>query len=436
MSLRLAIAVCVFASFFGAQADAQLHPNIWTVRSGDALSLLAERFDTSVEQLKTWNSLADDKIQIGQKLVVRGEDDETLRPQIDEVKNVMAEETISAGDATIRVTLEEVDLEPAPSDVIEEVDPPLNVPSIEASATRPLQHYKIVAGDTLSQIATAQNTTLRAIIDANPGINPERIRIGTKIRIGTARPEITYVVERGDTISTIAERYGVSSAELRRWNANIHFAKMRLGTNLRIFTDEDFAESECFGATNKGHLEQGVMLAENKAYMIRSKDRAFGTLETIRWMTDAFEKVSKKYKHRKRVRIHDISDEDGGRLRDHKSHQNGRDVDISYYQKSCKNNLCPFEPVKPRKLDVGRQWTLLSHWLKTGQAEIMFIDYSLQGPLYRHAKRKGATEKELERWFQYPRGKKVPRGKIRHFRKHNDHLHVRFVCPVTDKACR
>ena len=47
-----------------------------------------------------------------------------------------------------------------------------------------------------------------------------------------------------------------------------------------------------------------------------------------------------QFKHTKVVRIHDISDKNGGHLRDHKGHQNGRDVDISYYQKQCGANGC------------------------------------------------------------------------------------------------
>jgi hypothetical protein len=92
--------------------------------------------------------------------------------------------------------------------------------------------------------------------------------------------------------------------------------------------------------------------------------------------------------------------------------------------------------VKPGDLDVARQWALLEHWLRHGQAELIFIDYRLQAKLYRHAKKRGATEDQLRRWFQYPRGRNEPTGVIRHYRNHEDHLHVRFVCPYSDDKCR
>ena len=435
MPCKLAAVTFAIGTLVSSPLSAQLHPNIWTVRSGDALSLLAERFDTSVEQLQRWNSLENDQIMIGQKLVVRGEEDEDLQPvpELTIKTEQSPKEVITSKESGVEITLEEVDL--GQSDP-QELEPNIDLETSDVSDLHPVTEYKVRSGDTLNQIAEAQNTTLRAIVDANPGISPNRIRAGDKIHIGTARPEVAYIVERGDTISSIAERYGISSAELRRWNANIPFSKMRVGTNLRLFTDAEIASSESIGPPNRGKLQGGVQLGPHKGYLIRAKERSWGTAETVRWIEEAFQGVTKKYSSKKRVRVHDISDEDGGSLRDHKSHQSGRDVDISYYQKSCKGGVCPFDRVKPRQLDVARQWALLSHWLKNKQAEVIFIDYSLQAPLYRYAKKKGATKAQLEHWFQYPRGKNQGGGKIRHFRKHDDHLHARFVCPITDEGCR
>ena len=47
-----------------------------------------------------------------------------------------------------------------------------------------------------------------------------------------------------------------------------------------------------------------------------------------------------------------------------------------------------------------------------------------------------ASEEELMRWFQYPRGRGNPWGVIRHYPKHGDHMHVRFACHPSDPACK
>jgi hypothetical protein len=48
-------------------------PIYYTVRRGDALSSIAARFDATNDQIKAWNSLATDRVKIGQKLIVKAE---------------------------------------------------------------------------------------------------------------------------------------------------------------------------------------------------------------------------------------------------------------------------------------------------------------------------------------------------------------------------
>jgi hypothetical protein len=157
-------------------------------------------------------------------------------------------------------------------------------------------------------------------------------------------------------------------------------------------------------------------------------------METVLWMQDAFDSVREAHPRAPRVRVHDLSDHDGGRLYGHRSHQSGRDVDIAYYHERC-NGPCSFRRVRD-DLDVATQWTLLRHWLVRDQVTAIFNDYRIQRPLYEEARRQGATRAQLSRWFQYPRGRTHSLGKIRHFPNHRDHLHVRFVCPETDEECR
>jgi LysM repeat protein len=296
--------------------------------------------------------------------------------------------------------------------------------------------YRVKPGDTLTGIAREFDTTITELSKINPSLNPDRIYPGQTIDIGEPRPEVRFSLERGDTLIAVAERYGVSSRDLTRWNATVKRGGAKPGTEIRLYTRVPVSPSAAVGPTNRGRLENGVLLPPHRGYVIRSKARAYGTEETTRWIVDAFDSVNARFKTRKTVRIHDISDRNGGRIHDHKSHQNGRDADIGYYQKKCPRNACPFEDFKPSDLDVARQWALLEYWLRNDQAEMIFIDYRLQAKLYRYAKRRGVPEAKLDRWIQYPRGKYHPVGVVRHFRNHEDHLHVRFVCPYSDVKCR
>lgn len=97
--------------------------------------------------------------------------------------------------------------------------------------------YQIQPGDTLSVIAEQYGTTVDAILDINPGVEPETLRVGYVLLIpaGTLTPTPTptlnprlptptpgafvfHVVEQGETLGTIAEEYGVSVALIREAN--------------------------------------------------------------------------------------------------------------------------------------------------------------------------------------------------------------------------
>ncbi|MDX8047738.1 LysM peptidoglycan-binding domain-containing protein, partial [Gracilibacillus sp. S3-1-1] len=44
---------------------------MYTVKSGDTLSHIAIKFDVTVSQLKDWNNLSSDTIYVGQQLIVK-----------------------------------------------------------------------------------------------------------------------------------------------------------------------------------------------------------------------------------------------------------------------------------------------------------------------------------------------------------------------------
>lgn len=406
------------------------------VQEGDALSSIAQRAGVSVADIKKWNRLEGDLIRIGQRLVVsppganasarvKTNDDEIdWTPPFDYDG---ASEYGGESEARRETPIAARDPRSAVATGLSEEKP---------SRTRRSRTYRVQSGDTLTDIALRHDTTLGDLLAANPGLEADRIYPGQTIDIGDPRPEVVLRLERGDTLLAVAERHGVSPKDLARWNANLRSPNPKPGTAIRIHTREPVSPSEAIGPTNRGVLENGVQLRPHPGYRLRSASRAYGTEETIRWIVEAFDAVTAKFKQTKPVRIHDISDRDGGRLRDHKSHQNGRDADISYYQERCSPSGCRFAKFKSSDLDVARQWTLLEHWLRNGQAEVIFIDYRLQAKLYKYAKRKGVPKARLDQWIQYPRGRYEPEGIIRHYPNHEDHLHVRFVCPYSDRRCK
>ena len=95
------------------------------------------------------------------------------------------------------------------------------VPTLASSAAleSAAQTYTVRRGDTLSEIAARFGTTVNELVRLNNIADPDRIYEGDRliIRAGTGDGN-TYTVQRGDTLSEIAARFGTTVSELVRLN--------------------------------------------------------------------------------------------------------------------------------------------------------------------------------------------------------------------------
>ena len=125
---------------------------------------------------------------------------------------------------------------PEPTPVI---PPPL------PAATGASQHV-VVKGDSFSTIAKKYGVTSKAVAEANPGIDSTRLKIGQKLAVpppsrtatgatgsGTNGGDKTYVVKSGDTLFKIAKNYGVSPKVLRTAN-QLRTDQIKVGQKLVI----------------------------------------------------------------------------------------------------------------------------------------------------------------------------------------------------------
>jgi len=95
------------------------------------------------------------------------------------------------------------------------------VPTLASAAAlaSAAQTYTVRRGDTLSEIAARFGTTVNELVRLNNIADPDRIYEGDRliIRAGTGNGN-TYTVQRGDTLSEIAARFGTTVSELVRLN--------------------------------------------------------------------------------------------------------------------------------------------------------------------------------------------------------------------------
>ena len=97
--------------------------------------------------------------------------------------------------------------------------------------------YTVRANDTLWAIATRYDMTVAQLTAANPNVNPESLRPGQALTIPTKTPVVSgvvYAVKPNDTLWGIASRYGLFVNDLLAANPGVDPQRLRIGQTLRI----------------------------------------------------------------------------------------------------------------------------------------------------------------------------------------------------------
>ena len=185
------------------------------------------------------------------------------------------------------------------------------------------------------------------------------------------------------------------------------------------------------GAPNRGRLFNGVRMPESELWKFSDPGNAYGTQETIDSISRAIKKVHDKFPGARKVYIGHISAKNGGWLRPHKSHQAGRDVDLSYFYNEDK---LWYAVANDKNLDREKTWAFVKAFLEDPNTEMILIDTSLQRLLYDWASKNGEDKDMLDRVFQISGKSKWPI--IRHAKGHATHVHVRFFSPSAQASGR
>ena len=421
------------------------------VESGDTLGGLAHLYGCSVADLRAANSLKNSNlIRHGQQLEIPpcGDDADlvtyTVRPG--DVPDSIAERFGVSWTDIRRANPK------APRDARRlRVGFELKIPPPKQTVQGSVVEYRVQPGDTLDAIAVHFGVSVAVLRKENPKAtrDPKRLRVGKTLRIRARKnkrpPKVfTYKIRAGDNPSTIAKRYRTSWSEIRRLNPRISDdpRRLRVGQKLKLYQRRPLSSSQ--GKPHAGRLVDGIQLQKGSGYYIRRPHNAWGTEDTINGLLEAIDAVGKKHKGVHDVAIGDISRKQGGKLRRHRSHQSGRDVDIGFwFTNQKKRGPKGFISAYRHPLDMNANWTFILSLVGKKRAEskvdYIFLDYKLQKKFYQHAVKKGWKSRQLERIFQYrPRGeegKRSLRGIIRHEPGHGDHFHIRFKCARGDEDC-
>ena len=149
----------------------------YIVKKGDNLYSIARQFNTTVDTIKKLNNLTSNKLDIGQRLIIKS----------------------------------------IPSTIDDDKD-----------------YYIVKKGDTLYGIAIKNGITVDELKRIN-SLNTNNLSIGQRLII-KGNKDNTYIVKNGDTLYSIAHKYGISVNELKEVN-NLTTNNLSIGQKLIIPKD-------------------------------------------------------------------------------------------------------------------------------------------------------------------------------------------------------
>ena len=207
--------------------------NTYVVKSGDTLWSIAKKYGVSVDELKEKNNLTSNALSINQILLIPTEGESS-----EEVPSDSLYYTVKAGDSLYAIankygmSVEELkELNNLTSNLLT-IGQRLLIKKGE-DLTDSTETYTVVKGDNLYQIALKFDTTVDALKTLN-GLTNNVLSIGQVLKIPSSDSnEMIYTVVAGDNLYQIARRFGTTVPAMRNRN-NVTTNLLSIGQKLII----------------------------------------------------------------------------------------------------------------------------------------------------------------------------------------------------------
>lgn len=207
--------------------------NTYVVKSGDTLWSIAKKYGVSVDELKEKNNLTSNALSINQILLIPTEGESS-----EEVPSDSLYYTVKAGDSLYAIankygmSVEELkELNNLTSNLLT-IGQRLLIKKRE-DLTDSTETYTVVKGDNLYQIALKFDTTVDALKTLN-GLTNNVLSIGQVLKIPSSDSnEMIYTVVAGDNLYQIARRFGTTVPAIMNRN-NLTTNLLSIGQKLII----------------------------------------------------------------------------------------------------------------------------------------------------------------------------------------------------------
>ncbi len=230
----------------------------YTVKRGDNLTGIANKYDVSVADVKKWNGLKSNTVSRGRSLKIYLED--TLATQKSTEKAIAFKQPIS-----------------------DEVKKTASNDTLTSTSNA---FYIVQKGDNLSSIAKKHNLTLTEIKELNH-LSANSIQLGASLQIAkndaiakeevavnTKLEKVEYIVKKGDNLGNIAKKFGSTIEDLKLWN-NLQNNSIATGYSLVVAQTEVAVENNTKNSFKKKEDVASVSKNKTNDYLVKKGDSLY-----------------------------------------------------------------------------------------------------------------------------------------------------------------
>ncbi|HQF47063.1 MAG TPA: LysM peptidoglycan-binding domain-containing protein [Flavobacterium alvei] len=220
----------------------------YTVKSGDNLTEIANKYSVTVNDIKKWNSLKGSTVARGKSLKI--------------ITNESVAKTVKNEPKSNNTPLEvktNQQVASSESKVNKDDKTNKNIKS-DTLSTAVASYYVVQKGDNLSSIAKKNNVSVAEIKDWN-NLSTNSIQLGASLQVGkiegnekeqialtTKTENVEYIVKKGDNLGNISKKFGSTIDDLKQWN-NLQDNAIALGSSLIVAKSEVPLENKAVAET-------------------------------------------------------------------------------------------------------------------------------------------------------------------------------------------
>lgn len=242
----------------------------YTVKRGDNLSTIADKYSVTIDDIKKWNKLKGNSVASGKSLKILTNESVASTAKKDSKNNTIPLEI--KNNSSVATTENKNDKDNKNS-------------KIDTLSARVAATYIVQKGDNLGSIAKKNNVTVAEIKEWN-GLSNSSILLGMTLQVAkieandkeliasTKTENVEYIVKRGDNLGSIAKKFGSTLDDLKHWN-NLQNNNLAIGNSLIVAKSEVPIKNKAVASTFGKRENLGSSKNDNVNYLVQKGDSLY-----------------------------------------------------------------------------------------------------------------------------------------------------------------